>query len=247
VNLFVAILTGVLEKVKAEDKAREPGPEPRLVTWLKEQRTRLKNAERGRDDRWRIFKWTHQLVDSLPFAIVVYSLIIINFIVLSMEHYPMSPTWEQALYISNIVLNSLFSVEVILRLVGLGLYCWASDGFNIFDFFVVVGSWIELAVSRIAIVRVLRSLRMFRILSYWKSFNRILRTVGIAIKGSVFFLFLYALIIYVFAVVGFGEKKLFAETIYLFFFCPECKCLVVCSSLWTHILVGILTLFGTLQ
>jgi hypothetical protein len=182
VNLFVAILTGVLDKVSTAAKLRKPAPPPRPLRWLQAQWARLGAAEAGRDERWRLFRWTHALVSSPVFAVVVYSLIVINFGVLCMEYFPMPTQYAQALYITNIVLNSLFTAEVVLRLLGLGVYLWAQDGFNIFDLVVVTGCWLELFLTDISIIRVLRSLRMFRLFSFWKAFNRTLRTVGIAIK-----------------------------------------------------------------
>ncbi len=212
VNLFVAIVHGVWEEAALEAK-NDDAPPWAIATWWKAQVKRLKKAEAGRDARVQLWALLHRIVDSVPFAVAVYSLITINLIVLSLAHFPMSDTWNYALDTTNLVLNALFTVEIIVKLAGLGLYLWASDGLNLFDAVVVAGSWIEIGLNSVAVVRQLRALRMLRIFALWPSFARILRTIVIAVHGSLYFMIIFFLFMYIFAVAGmqtFGGQFFFA-------------------------------------
>ena len=71
--------------------------------------------------------------------------IILNTVVLAMEFDGMPKKMEFALFVANIVLTVLFTVELILKLIGLGWREYSADGFNIFDAVVVIFALIELS------------------------------------------------------------------------------------------------------
>lgn len=62
----------------------------------------------------------------------------------------MPASLSKGLETANIVLTALFTFEVILKLMGLGIWDYISDGFNIFDAIVVIISLVELAASAAA-------------------------------------------------------------------------------------------------
>ena len=66
-------------------------------------------------------------------------LIVVNTIILSLDRFPLiDPKSEKILSDLNIVFTSMFTLEAILKIVGLGIKEFASDRFNIFDALVVV-------------------------------------------------------------------------------------------------------------
>ena len=211
VNLFVAVVAGVLDR---ESKLlKEENKKSRVTQWVEDKWEAVRLAERHRD-RNGFLKFMHTVVDSTPFIAIMYIFIALNFIALCMEHYPAAPGWSQALDILNILFNSVFTFEIICKLIGLGLHLWASDGLNVFDFLIVAVSWVEIGIGGITIVRTLRTFRLFRLLTVWPAFNRILKTVGLALKGSIWFLVLLCLYIYIFAVTGmqtFGGHQFFVD------------------------------------
>ena len=58
------------------------------------------------------------------------------------------PEWlTQLSYYSNIVLTGIFSLEMLLKIFGLGIKQYVKDNFNIFDSIIVILSLIDLAID----------------------------------------------------------------------------------------------------
>lgn len=49
--------------------------------------------------------------------------------------------------IANFVLTLVFGSEMVLKLYGLGIWCYFRDKFNIFDFVIVITSFIEIGLA----------------------------------------------------------------------------------------------------
>ncbi len=148
VNLFVSVVTGVLsleEAAAAKDKAEVP--QHAAIQWLVRQYRAIGERERGRDERWRVLRLCHRVVESVAFLAVVYSAIFLNLVALCIDHYPQSNALSDALAILNIVFNIVFTVEIVLKWIGLGFYAWSQVGFNWFDLVIVGASWIELIIG----------------------------------------------------------------------------------------------------
>jgi hypothetical protein len=89
-----------------------------------------------------------------------------------------------ALEFVNTVLSYIFIVEMIIKLLGLGIRDYCSDNFNIFDGTVVIISVIEMIVSAfvpggmgggaISSLRAVRLLRVFKLARSWTSFRDLL-------------------------------------------------------------------------
>jgi hypothetical protein len=67
--------------------------------------------------------------------------IILNTIALSMDKYPEYPD-DILMYFSylNIVFTIVFTIEAFIKLVALGVRPFMSEGFNVFDMFIVASS-----------------------------------------------------------------------------------------------------------
>lgn len=76
----------------------------------------------------------------------------------------MSDNVSNGLQQANIVLTSLFTLEMTLKLMGLGFWDYIRDGFNIFDAIIVTLSLVEIAVTAVGGLNALRSMRALRIL-----------------------------------------------------------------------------------
>lgn len=74
----------------------------------------------------------------------------------------------------NIVLSLLFGLEMVLKLYGMRLKVYARDPFNVFDFVIVIISFVEIGLappsffggdhSKRGAVSILRTLRLLRVL-----------------------------------------------------------------------------------
>jgi hypothetical protein len=70
-------------------------------------------------------------------------IIITNTVVLALDRHPISEEYAEKLEIINSALSWLFFVEMIFKLIGLGVKEYARDKYNIFDAFIVILSIIE--------------------------------------------------------------------------------------------------------
>lgn len=90
------------------------------------------------------------LVVSHPiFSAFIFLSIIINTITLMFDRYPepSNDTFTETLEIMNYVFMVIFTLEVVLKIIGLGIKEYCKDGFNLFDTLVVVLSIAEAALA----------------------------------------------------------------------------------------------------
>lgn len=87
------------------------------------------------------------------------------------------------------------------KLIGFGMKKYFSEGFNIFDCFIVIMSFVELLSagegSSLSVLRAFRLLRIFKIIKSWSSLRRLLATVLeslTAITNLAILIFLYLFI-----------------------------------------------------
>jgi len=70
---------------------------------------------------------------------------------------------------------------MILKLFGYGIAKYISDGFNVFDCFIVIMSFVEMFLpggdSSLSVLRAFRLLRIFKIIKSWESLRILLSTV----------------------------------------------------------------------
>ncbi len=89
----------------------------------------------------------------------------------------MSQILVDALSVTNIIFTVLFTSEMIVKLVGLGLKSYVKDGFNDFDAIIVMVSLLEffnLGSGGITVLRAFRLLRIFKIVNSWPTLKKLL-------------------------------------------------------------------------
>lgn len=86
-----------------------------------------------------------RIVSSSLFSNFFLGCIILNTLLLTLEHDGMPERMEFILALANVVLTMLFVVELLLKLIGLGWREYSADKFNIFDAIIVLFALIELA------------------------------------------------------------------------------------------------------
>eukprot|EP00755_Sulcionema_specki_P032695 Sspe_Gene.19890::Locus_7276_Transcript_1_1_Confidence_1.000_Length_6714::g.19890::m.19890/K04854/CACNA1G; voltage-dependent calcium channel T type alpha-1G len=156
------------------------------------------------------------LVHNRWFTNVITVLIIINALLLSIEHYHMSSALVEVLEMSNLIFVSIFSFETAVKIFALGLRQWWDDKFNVFDLVIVAVSVMEVTFlnsSTATVFRVLRLARVIRVVKLarrWKILNHIVKTVGSSLAYMGYLILLLLLFIFVFAILG---RQLFAGKI----------------------------------
>lgn len=134
-------------------------------------------AEKLGIPQWRLCCF--MLVSHPFFHLGIMLLILLNTVVLAIDHYPMDQGLARQLEIVNFALTLSFAVEMVLKLIGLGPWLYAQDAFNLFDAVIVVASLVEVIVvppgfltpaehddgpgARQSAVSALRTFRLFRV------------------------------------------------------------------------------------
>nr|AAA31159.1 dihydropyridine calcium channel receptor protein [Oryctolagus cuniculus] len=172
----------------------------------------------------RVFRWKcHDLVKSRVFYWLVILIVALNTLSIASEHHN-QPLWLTHLQdIANRVLLSLFTIEMLLKMYGLGLRQYFMSIFNRFDCFVVCSGILELLLVEsgamtplgISVLRCIRLLRLFKITKYWTSLSNLVASLLNSIRSIASLLLLLFLFIIIFALLGmqlFGGRYDFEDT-----------------------------------
>ncbi|XP_044735668.1 sodium channel protein 60E [Chrysoperla carnea] len=146
----------------------------------------------------------YKVVRDPLFELAITLCIVLNTIILALEHHGMSEQIRQALDIGNKVFTSIFTFECILKLMALSKEFFAC-GWNIFDLIIVSASLLDLIFELVDGLSVLRGLRLLRVLKLAQSWTtmKVLLSIIISTIGALGNLtFVLVIVIYIFAVIG---------------------------------------------
>jgi Ca2+-binding EF-hand superfamily protein len=157
------------------------------------------------------------LVEQPQFNVGVSVVVLINCIVLACERHGIcdgptkdeggdSCTQERLLILINLVCTVLFAIEMVTKLIGLGLRGYWADYFNRFDGSLVLFSLVELIMpSGLLPLSVFRALRIFRILKLSSSLDnlrRVIVTIMTVLPQLGHFAFLMLIFVFFYACLG---------------------------------------------
>jgi hypothetical protein len=107
-----------------------------------------------------------------------------------MDRYPMTENEKSILNYLNIGFSTIFLLEMIIKFIGLKISYYFKDLSNIFDFIIVIASWVEIGLfygleninnfrvlKALQAIRIIRLLRVFKLSSSWEQFHLVLRTM----------------------------------------------------------------------
>lgn len=115
-------------------------PEQREWVNMKEALLALKIKRPLKRPRNAFRKFCFKIVITQSFEILITILIIINTIILGMHYLTSSFAYSNTLDILSETLAWIFTVEMIMKLIGLGFRQYFKSGWNIFDFIVTIGA-----------------------------------------------------------------------------------------------------------
>ena len=178
-NLFVGFVIFNFARVKSEeDGTGSLGITPEQKLWIETQRMMLNfkpiiKMQSGKS-HWR--KRLHQVCISTIFELIVGICILLNVVVMSLEHHGMNTYWTTALESANYVFSAFFFMEVVMKMLAFGK-SYPKDAWNRFDLALVCLSVLQLTLILIKralpvkgyILRVFRVFRVMRILRLVKS------------------------------------------------------------------------------
>ncbi|NP_001361657.1 sodium channel, voltage gated, type VIII alpha subunit isoform 1 [Xenopus tropicalis] len=131
--------------------------------------------------------------------------IVLNTLFMAMEHYPMTPHFENVLVVGNLVFTGIFTAEMFLKLIAMDPYYYFQEGWNIFDGFIVSLSLMELGlqdVEGLSVLRSFRLLRVFKLAKSWPTLNMLIKIIGNSVGALGNLTLVLAIIVFIFAVVG---------------------------------------------
>lgn len=143
---------------------------------------------------------THSWFDSAILACIV-----LNTVVLAIDHHNMDAELERGLATANIIFTFIFVGEMVLKWLGLGLYVYFSEASNTFDFVIVVLSLVEVGLggsSSFAAFRTVRLFRVARVAKYLKSMKMIIDVVGRSLESFGYIALLLLLFCFIYSVLG---------------------------------------------
>ncbi|XP_062982355.1 sodium channel protein type 5 subunit alpha-like [Elgaria multicarinata webbii] len=164
---------------------------------------------------WLLFKEKVKFIIMDPFSDLTITLcIVMNTLFMAMDHYKMTKEFEEVLNVGNLIFTGIFTTEMVFKLIALDPYYYFQQGWNIFDSIIVTLSLMELSLSSMGNVSVLRSfrlLRVFKLAKSWPTLNTLIKIIGNSVGALGNLTLVLAIIVFIFAVVG---MQLFGDSYY---------------------------------
>lgn len=88
-------------------------------------------------------------VTSQPFEYAIFILIMINTITLAMKFYRQPREYTEALDVLNMIFTAVFALEFVFKLAAFRFKNYFGDAWNVFDFIIVLGSFIDIVYSEV--------------------------------------------------------------------------------------------------
>ncbi|WP_326843942.1 ion transporter [Streptomyces sp. NBC_01558] len=155
--------------------------------------------------RAALARWCRDVTEARWFAVAVFTLILANAGLLGIETYTgVVEQWHGWLRLAEHACVAAFSVEILLRL---GAHADRPAGFfrdpwNLFDLAVVLSAFLPVVRENTTVLRLLRLARVLRTARFLPQLRIVLVAVGRSLPGTLSFLLVGALLLYVYAMVG---------------------------------------------
>ncbi|XP_034443001.1 sodium channel protein type 4 subunit alpha B-like isoform X2 [Hippoglossus hippoglossus] len=138
------------------------------------------------------------------FDLVIVICLILNCILMAMEHYPMTMEFEYLFNVTSLVFTGIFAVEMLLRLVAMNPYGYFRVGWNVFDSIIVALSLVELGLADIegvsgAGVDLMRVLRLAR---WWSTFHMLMKIIWTSVLALRNLTLILLTMVFIFTIVG---------------------------------------------
>ena len=176
---------------------------------------KFRNRNGNQQNNWRAFLdrkerklriQVRKIVKSTIFYWVVLFLVALNTVIIATVHHEMPPMWKNFNRAAEYIFLGLFSIELLLKLYGLGARTYFRSSFNKFDFIVIMGSLFEVIYGffnpnvsfGFSVMRALKLLRIFKITSAWSSLRNLVVSLMSSLKSIVsliFLLFLFLIVL----------------------------------------------------
>lgn len=123
-----------------------------------------------------------------------------------MVYYDMPKTLDNVLYYGNLAFTCVFTAEMILKLIGLGLKNYIREPFNDFDAIVVIVGLLEflnIQSKAVTVFRAFRLLRIFKLAKQWSTLRKLLLVVFKSFSAIGNLALLMALFCFIYGLIGY--------------------------------------------
>ncbi|CAM4888615.1 unnamed protein product [Rotaria socialis] len=235
-NMFVGVVVENFHICRAKQEREEKAKRTaKRAKKLERQRRRMREVPYYADfSPWR--RRLHNLCSSKYFDLTIAAVIGLNVITMSFEFYFMPPAFDMTLDYCNYVFTSVFTIELISKIIALGPFRYFKDKWNRLDIVIVVLSIVGIALEKmnnghiwpinptlIRVMRVLRIARALKLVKMAKGIRSLLDTVIQALPQVGNLGLLFFLLFFIFAALG---VELFSKL--------ECSDERPCSGLDKH-------------
>ncbi|MGP4070976.1 ion transporter [Piscibacillus sp. B03] len=145
-----------------------------------------------------------RIVEKKSFQNFIIILILANAVLIGMETYPrIYDAYGSVLNVLDVVILAIFTIEIVLKLIAsepTGKFF--KDGWNIFDFLIVLFSYIFVGSTYVTVLRILRVLRLFRTISVIPSLRKLVNALLMTLPSLGTIMLLLGIVFYVFSVIG---------------------------------------------
>ncbi|TGZ73626.1 hypothetical protein CRM22_001369 [Opisthorchis felineus] len=220
INIFVGFVIVTFQ--------REGESEYKNCELNKNQRKCIEYALKARPRRRYIPKGHLQykiwsVVVSKKFEIFIFVCIFINTVALTLKYDGQRKEWGKLLDSLNYFFTAIFTVEFVLRLSAFSFRHYFSDVWNVVDFILVLGSYLDIILTQsdvkvtkfsVNFVRLFRVMRLVKLLSKEESIRQLLWTFIKSIQALPYVALLIAMIFFIYAVIGmqlFGQISIKEE------------------------------------
>lgn len=164
-------------------------------------------------------------VTSQYFEYAIFALILVNTISMCMKYHGQPEGYTKALEKLNIAFSSVFALEFILKLMAFRFKNYFGDAWNVLDFIIVLGSFIDIIFNEmnpnqkvgfsINFFRLFRVMRLVKLLSKGEGIRTLLWTFIKSFQALPYVALLIVLLFFIYAVIGmqtFGKIILDSNT-----------------------------------
>ncbi|XP_051949884.1 voltage-dependent L-type calcium channel subunit alpha-1D [Xyrauchen texanus] len=162
-----------------------------------------------------------RIINSSQFEYIMFLLILLNTLTLAVQHYEQSKLFNFVMDILNMIFTTLFTVEMIIKLLALRPYHYFIDAWNSFDALIVVGSLVDIMIAElsgggghgegkegegakvsITFFRLFRVMRLVKLLSKGEGIRTLLWTFVKSLQALPYVGLLIAMIFFIYGVIG---------------------------------------------
>ncbi|XP_023318725.1 muscle calcium channel subunit alpha-1 isoform X2 [Trichogramma pretiosum] len=151
-------------------------------------------------------------VTSQPFEYIIFVLIMANTVTLAMKFYQQPKHYTELLDGMNMVFTTVFAMEFIMKLAAFKFKNYFGDAWNVFDFIIVLGSFIDIVSSEVTsgpsvgfsinFFRLFRVMRLVKLLSRGEGIRTLLWTFIKSFQALPYVALLIVMLFFIYAVIG---------------------------------------------